>query len=500
MKADADHGPTQTFLALMARMDQLEEDVKKARPDRMGQYMQCRELQQGYVDRLGQAMRAEAILEQGQVNIYEKLSKYKSETEILFWDLQTKNSRTYCPQLDGPTLAEGFNYEGLVPDDIAGKGTMYQAPPKMSELMTSMVKNLVPDQSNCAQDIEDTKEEIERLKEEGKKCSTDTEKRQNKRDLRCAQTQLKHLKAFNSNLQRQCTMVHNSVDNSFAQAQKCEQMATAMNKALDENREAFEKFANGTTALKAVWKAKNPENEGASFETRISTETFSMQTSESVTDAHSTEVTAGVSGGGSFMGFTAKASASVAHGSQDAHTDGKDTAKQEVFHFECEGCYGRLINPLMDTVLQAFKSDQWFIEGETPGNFWKPPPGRNIRFYVAEIFFARKLMFKTSNSEASNQISANTATSSNSASWSFEAGYAGITGGTSGSVAHADTKTDQQSSMEKSSKDDALYHGNLYIKFLLLKPIIPAPKRASAEPKQLEWNTPDYAKEHLGVQ
>jgi len=79
MKADADHGPTQAFLALMARMDQLEEDLKKAPPDRMGQYMQCCELQQGYLDRLSQAMKAQAILQQGQVNIDEKLSQYKKE-------------------------------------------------------------------------------------------------------------------------------------------------------------------------------------------------------------------------------------------------------------------------------------------------------------------------------------------------------------------------------------------------------------------------------------
>lgn len=505
MKAADDHGPTQMFLALMNRMDNLEEDLKKAPPDRMGQYMQCRELQQSYIDRLGAAMKAQAILEQGQVQIYEKLKKYKSDTEILWWDLTTKNDRTYSPQLDGPTLMEGFAYEGLVPDEIAGKGTMFRPPPKMSELVVPMVANLVPEQSGCQDDITDKQEEIAELTEEVSKCTTDDEKKKKKRELNCAKAQLKQLKAFNSNLQKQISSVHNSVDNSFQQAQQCQEMEKALNKALDDNREAFADFANGTTALKAVWRSKNPENEGASFETRICTETFSMQTSESTTTAQSTQVTAGVSGGGSFMGFTAKASASVAHGSQSAHTEGEDHAKQHVFHFECEGCYGRLINPLMDTVLQAFKSPEWFIEGEKPGSFWNPPTeerpeGRNIRFYVDQIFFARKLMFKTSDSEASNQISANTATTSNSASWSFEAGYAGVSGGTSGSVAHASTKSDQQSSMEKNSKDDALYHGNLYIKFLLLKPVIPAPKRASLEPKDLQWNAPSYASEHLGVQ
>jgi len=295
------------------------------------------------------------------------------------------------------------------------------------------------------------------------------------------------------------------VDNSFQKTQQVEAMATAMNQAVDKSRENFEAFANGTTALKAVWRSKNPENEGSSFETKICTETFSMQTSTSETTAQATSVEAGVSGGGGWCGFSVEASASVAHGSQSAHTEGEDKAKQHVFHFECEGCYGRLVNPLMDTVLQVFKSDQWFIEGEKPGSFWNPPTkerpeGRNVRFYVAEFFFARKLMFKTSDSNASHQISANTATSSNSASWSVKGGGWGFSAGTNGSVAHSSTKSNQQSSMEKNSKDDALYHGNLYIKFLLLKPVIPAPKRESLEPKELDWNAPAYARENLRVQ
>jgi len=295
------------------------------------------------------------------------------------------------------------------------------------------------------------------------------------------------------------------VDNSFQQTQKVEAMATAMNQAVDKSRENFEAFANGTTALKAMWRSKNPENEGASFETYISTKTFASQTSTAETTAQATEVTAGVSGGGGWGGFSVEASASVAHGSQSAHTVGDDTATQHVFHFECEGCYGKLRNPLMETVLDVFKSDQWFMEGEKPGSFWNPPTkerpeGRNVRFYVAEIFFARKLMFKTSDSNASHHIDANTATSSNSASWSVKAGGWGFSGGTDGSVAHSSTKSNQKSSMQKSSKDDAMYHGNLYIKFLLLKPVIPAPKRESLEPKELDWNAPAYARENLRVQ
>jgi len=498
-KAEDGHGPTQTFMALMKRMDQLEEDMKAAPPDRMGQYMQCRDLQQNYVDRLGLAMKAQSILEQAKVNIHQKLSAYASKTEILWLELATKNNKTSCPELDGLTLAESFSYDGLVPDDVAGKGTLYSPPPPMGEVMTACVQQLVPQQTDNKDEIDNVQEEIDELKDKEAETTSEPEKRAIKKKLRRLNAQKKNLKAFNVNLQKQIDSVHTSVDNSFAQAQKCQQMAKSMADALAKNKEAFAEFANGTTALKAVWTSKNPENPGAGFETRICTETLATQDSKSTVTSHTNSVTAGGSAGGSFWGFTAKASASGTHSKEEAHAEGEDKAKQEVFHFECEGCYGSLQNDLMDTVLQAFKSDQWFIEGQTPGIWWKPPPGKNIRFYVAEIFFARKLMFKTSSSEATNAIQANTTTTSNSASWSVEVGAYGASVGTSGTVAAADTETDQESSMQRESKDDALYHGDLYIKFLLLKPVIPAPKRESAEPKELEWNTPDYAKTHLGV-
>jgi len=492
-KADPNNSVTETFMALNIKMDQLVKRMKESPPDAMGHYMQFRELQKNYLDRLSFAVQAQQILEMGEGGIFEKVRKYKSDTEIWKWDLQSKNSYTTCPQLDENTLSQTFSYEGLVNDKDAGAGTRYMAPPSMTDLMTNAKDKIWPAINDCEEDINDCEEDIKRLNKE--EPGKPEDRKQRDKDLRKARRNLKNFKDIQKNLQKQKAAMQAAFDTSAAAAVESEKMARAMNQALDKSREAFAEFQNKQTTLKAAWNAGD-SNKGSSFETKVCTKTFSMQKSQSQTEAQIDSVDVAANVGGGWGGFGVEASAGVAHQGQQAQMTGEDQTEEHVFHFECEGCFGTLDNPLLKTVLKGFRSDQWFIEGKEPGYFWKSN-GNNVRFYVAEIFVARKLMFKTSHSEASNHISATTGKTTNSANWSAQASGWGATGGTSGQVSHSNQHQGEIGSMKKNAKDDAFFHGGWYIKFYLLKPFIPAPKRGNKE--SCEWNTPEYAKEHLGV-
>jgi len=125
-KANPDDGPAKTFSLLQKRITQLETDMKLAPPERWGQFMQFRSLQSAYLDRLAFALRAQSILERGQSRLHELLREYKSDTEIMWWDLESfLNCTSCCPLLDATALKEQFIYQGLVPDDI-GAGDIYK--------------------------------------------------------------------------------------------------------------------------------------------------------------------------------------------------------------------------------------------------------------------------------------------------------------------------------------------------------------------------------------
>lgn len=206
------------------------------------------------------------------------------------------------------------------------------------------------------------------------------------------------------------------------------------------------------------------------------------------------------SSGGSFLSFAQSSivgAQSQTEGTQ-SQTEGIPHIKNHKFYLECEGSYGRLQNKLLDAVLKAFNSDQWWVmgEGKDPGYLWKKP--KNLVFYVAEIFFARKFCMCTSDAEAASQIVAATSKSSNFVKVGASATAWG--GPVAREAEHSLEKSNKiESSMEKNSKDESVTqvtHGGLYINFLLLKPFIPAPMR-SMDTKGEQVDTPEYASTHI---
>jgi len=119
-----------------------------------------------------------------------------------------------------------------------------------------------------------------------------------------------------------------------------------------------------------------------------------------------------------------------------------------------------------------------------------------VRYYVAEIFFARKLVMYTSDSDASGKIVAATSQSTNSVNVSGSASGWGVTVGVEAAHSQSDSQSQQDSSMQKNSRDDSCSHGNLYIKFLLLKPFMPAPMR-SKDTLTEDVGQVEYANKHL---
>lgn len=495
-KAEDDHGPDQTFIMMNRKIAALEKAMTETPPDRVGQFMAFRDIQKGFIDRLNIATRAMSILERGQASIYKLLKEYKSDTEVLWMDLESKNSYTTCPQLDAPTFEEGFIYQGLVPDEIAGSGTLYRPPPKLSDTVITLTKSLVPAKAGVQDDIEDCEEEIKELEPQVDQATGKKEKRQKERELNVKKEELRQLKSVQASIAKNMQSLKQAADKSFEQGQKCDQMENAMKAALDKSQEDFAEFANGPTAMKAIWKAAHPEKEGSSFETKIVTKTVQSQSSQSTTTANSSSISASVTVGGSFGGFGGSATVGGSHSQQQSQMQGQQQGKATKFHFECEGCYGRLNNDLREVILKSFNSDQWFVKGKEPGFLWKEQGDQNIRFYVAEIFFARKLLFYTSDSQASGQIQQASTKSASSVNVGGSATGWGVTVAADTEYGQANEKTNQQSSMKKNSKDESFSHGNLYIKFLLLKPFIPAPKRGDGI-RDGDVNSVEYAKEHL---
>merc|ERR1719410_2874651 len=176
------------------------------------------------------------------------------------------------------------------------------------------------------------------------------------------------------------------------------------------------------------------------------------------------------------MGFV---SASV--GAEDNSANGgahKDqTAKEVKFHFECEGTIASLKNPLLEKVAEGLNSDGWFVPGEKPGYLWSSS-GRNIRFYVSEILFTRKLCWHTSDAQIAGEINAADSESSWGASASVQGGWGPFSVAASAEHGEGHTQKSQGQGMKSKAEDKTQAHPNLAIKFYLLKPFTPGPKRS----------------------
>jgi len=182
-----------------------------------------------------------------------------------------------------------------------------------------------------------------------------------------------------------------------------------------------------------------------------------------------------------FLGFLS-ASAGGSHESESSTGHQSQSLEQTRFHFECEGSYASLTNPLLDSVLKGINNDQWYVPGEDPGYLWSSSGknGRNVRYYVSEILFTRKLCWYTSDVEQAGYINAANHKSSSAVTFSAGGFYNGFSGGVHGKHAQGSESASQSQKIQSTVKDQTQSHANLAIKFLLLKPLVPGPKRCAA--------------------
>jgi len=498
-KANPDNSSHSIFIAINKRISELEKAMKETPPDRLGHYMQFREIQKSYLDRLAFATKAQSLLEQGKVNLYEIVREYKSQTEILWWDLQSKNAFTYCNQLDAPTLAEQFSYSGLVLDEVPGCGIIYHPPPSLSDMLGTLSKTTNEPIADMDDDIQQLEEEI---KEGEKNLNTGFDLQDVKRkrkQIAVKKEELRQAKRTKYQLKRNQKASEAAINKAIEEAGKVQQATNAMLKALDEQAKAFEQFASGTSRLKALWQAAHPDQGASSFMTAKETTAWKSQKTKSQTHADAQSSSNATTVEASAFGARAGVTHGTSQETEQSRMKGTQEAESHVMHFECEGCYGSLDNDLLKCILKAFNSDKWYIDEKDPGYLWKQSSGKEARFYVAEILFARKCLFTTSDQEASGEISALSTKSASASSTSASAGWGPVSIAHTSTSGQAHTDTSAQASMKKDSKDNTYHHANIFIKFLLLKPLIPAPKRSKDTPKETDVDSAQYASQHLGT-
>merc|ERR1719362_602053 len=162
-----------------------------------------------------------------------------------------------------------------------------------------------------------------------------------KRELNVKKAKKKHLRRAVTSCKKVMDHLKTSVDGSLEQHEKYANMEADMTMALDAGQGASAKMLNSGKPMKAVWRAAHPENEGSIFETKIVTKTIKSQSYV----------------GGSFCGFGSSATVGGSHDEQNSQMQGTREEKESKFHFECEGCYGRLDNALLETILKGVDSE-----------------------------------------------------------------------------------------------------------------------------------------------
>jgi len=526
-----------TFKRFNEQMEEIENQMRDCEPDRLAHYMEFRDIEGDYVERLMEAVRAQSILEKGKLKIRELLEKYKSKTEILWWELRSKSKNASCPTLNGKTMEQSFEYQGLVPNDVAGIGTLYKPPPQISTVLKTINEKMVTEEESMQADVDDLNEEIPILEQELAQEQDRTKKREKRIQLNIKKRQLENAKACVKATRRATQQMQKTATLALDQVQKCDEYETNMKEALKKSEKDFAEMVNKTDSIKAVWQATSEKQGGSTFITQMTTKTISSQKTTEDTHVDTSENSVSGSVGGSFAGFGGKVSAGYKEGSEESKTEGHQEVQEDKFHFECEGDFGELNNALLEKVLEALESDQWCPEREKgpegsegqegapegqeeapegqeevpqgtedgqqesqkgPGYLWKAPPGKNVRFYVKEVFFARKLVMFTSNTRAAGEIVSATTKSNHAVSGGVAAQAYGVEVAAQAGHGQGESDTHSESSMKKNSKDSTLSHGDLYIKFLLLAPITPGPKR-SQNTKTEPIDTVEYAKQHLGV-
>jgi len=170
----------------------------------------------------------------------------------------------------------------------------------MSDTVSHICGNLIPEQEDLDIEIEELGDEITKL-EEDKSNGTAAEQKKKDRDLRVKKKQLEVKKDSKRALQRTIKSAQTASKASLDQSGKCDQMENAMKAALDQSQENFAEMANSNTSLEAVWKAVHEE--GTSFTTKTATKSIQSQESRDETDAHITETSGSVNISGGFGGF-----------------------------------------------------------------------------------------------------------------------------------------------------------------------------------------------------
>jgi len=141
--SDPNDGPAEIWKRITAKQDELEKDMKSVPVDRLGSYMEMRSIEAGYLERLMFAMKAQAILDIcSQEDLYEAVREFKSETELLWWHIQSNQNWTTCELLDQATLETQFTFEKLTEDQDLGEAVVYQKPLPFVDQVKAITANV----------------------------------------------------------------------------------------------------------------------------------------------------------------------------------------------------------------------------------------------------------------------------------------------------------------------------------------------------------------------
>merc|ERR1712159_159341 len=168
----------------------------------------------------------------------------------------------------------------------------------------------------------------------------------------------------------------------------------------------------------------------------------------------------------------------------DESAEGSESAKTEVEKFTLS--FESLISPIKsgmwDSVRKFLGSTGWYLDGVAPGSFFK---NDNVRFVVEEAVFVQKFAFYSSHDSVQSAMESKM--TNNTSSWNASGGvsYGGL-GGVSASHSQSDSHSKQsnKSNAEVDSETKTIAAGNVNLKFVLLRPIMPAPLRGGETPQQ----------------
>lgn len=522
LEADDDSAPQVMWGKFIKRRAELEEKMRDCPCDAQGQFMEMRAIEMGNTQRLLAAMRAKQMLDLGKNSLFEKVRKYKSPTEILWWDLQMGLGSTYCDILDTSTIEETFTFVELTTEKAAGNAHIYSAPSSLTAAIKAFNEEVVPEKVGLQSEIDQKKQQIANLEkeekdEEDKKglgqevveyfsgTPKDVEIANKKKIL---EEQILNLQALHNEMSRVQQEVTKNSRERVAMSVKVAEESKCLAAQLDKAAEDFEKLANSSeTNLKAVWKTQKPSRPGTAFETRIRTTFDGLTDTKQETHVTDTKVEGAVGteveGGEGPLTAIAGQEENAGLETEKGKGSGEMGSFLKRMHFEAEGAYGKLNNPLLAKSIECLNNENWYAEDKNPGYLWTPPPhGKNVRYVVEEMFFCRKLCWWSSDDNTIGTIQAQEDKVTEAAGFETKAG-GGVEGlgrateYVKGNVSHAHQNLGRGLNAYKKAQDDTVHSPNLCVKFLLLKPVMPGPKQKD-DKKEKNWELPDYAHQYLG--